>query len=346
MSKIVEVGYTKIILIKLAFNLQYIFYNFCFMFRIIVAIALLLLTGCYSSEETKELSAKKILPKELKEISGMSAQGNNIWTITDKPKPFIYNLDSLGNLVQTVEITNVKVVDVEAVTSDEQYVYMCDAGDNVGDRIERQIIRVPINAIGKDKNVKAPGETITFIFPGDSAVAKKKKNNYDCESLLSFKDSLYVFTKDREEGQTKLFSLPKTPGNYTATFIDSFDYKGLITDAAINQSNTEVALTGYHKGHKYPFIFLFKNFTGNDFFTGKHERVELADKPWDWQLESITYKRDDMIFFACEGTKQVDATFYAIKRDKLKKLDKKKADKKNKEEDEGKPLTTRGKLKY
>jgi hypothetical protein len=274
----------------------------------------------------------------------MSAQGNNIWTITDKPKPFIYNLDSLGNLVQTVEITNVKVVDVESVTSDEQYVYMGDAGDNNGDRMERQIVRVPLNAIGKGANVKATGEIITFTFPGDKEVDKKKQNNYDCESLLSFKDSLYVFTKEREEGQTKLFSLPKTPGSYTARFIDSFDCKGLITDAAINQSNTEVALIGYHKDHKYPFILLFKNFTGNNFFSGKHERIELADKDWDWQLESITYKGDDMVYFACEGTKQVDATFYAIKRDKLKKLDKKKADKKDK--DEGKPLTKKGKLKY
>src|SRR3954447_26259006 len=317
------------------------------MLKNFVPIVLLLLTGCYNSEQKSELTAKKILPKELKEISGMSAQGNNIWTITDKPKPFIYNLDSMGNLVQTVEITNIKVVDVESVTSDGQYVYMGDAGDNNGDRVERQIVRVPLNAIGKGANVKASGETITFVFPGDPEEGKKKKNNFDCESLLSFKDSLYVFTKDREEGQTKLFSLPKTPGNYTARFIDSFDCKGLITDAAINQSNTEVAVIGYHKDHKYPFIFLFKNFTGNDFFSGKSERIELADKGWDWQLESITYRRDDMVFFASEATKEVDATFYAIRRDKLKKLDKKsvKSDDKKDKEDE-KDMTSKGKLKY
>src|SRR4051794_3461874 len=314
--------------------------------KIFVSVVLLLLTGCYNSEQKSELTAKKILPKELKEISGMSAQGNNIWTITDKPKPFIYNLDSMGNLVQTVEITNVKVVDVESVTSDGQYVYIGDAGDNNGDRIERQIILVPLNAIGKGTNVKASGETITFTFPGDPEEGKKKKNNFDCESLVSFKDSLYVFTKEREEGQTKLFSIPKTPGNYTARFIDSFDCKGLITDAAINSSNTEVALIGYHKDHKYPFIFLFKNFTGNDFFSGKKERIELADKGWDWQLESITYKRDDMIFFACEATKEVDATFYAIQRDKLKRLDKKNIKSDKKDKDEEKDLTKKGKIKY
>jgi len=313
--------------------------------KLMIFFLLVLFTRCYNSSPTNELSAKKILPKELKEISGMAAQGNNIWTISDKPNPVIYNLDSLGNLVQTVEITNIKVVDVEAVTSDAQYVYVCDAGDNAGDRLERQIIRVPLNAIGEGERVKASGETITFTFPGDEEVDKKKKNNYDCESLLSFKDSLYVFTKEREEGRTKLFSLPKTPGNYSARLIDSFDCKGLITDAAINQSNTEVALIGYHKDHKYPFMLLFKNFSGNDFFSGKYERIELADKDWDWQLESITYKRDDMIFFASEATKQVDATFYAIKRDKLRILDKKEI-KAKKDKGEEKELTTKGKLKY
>jgi len=82
------------------------------------------------------------------------------------------------------------------------------------------------------------------------------------------------------------------------------------------------------------------------FFLGKKERIELADKGWDWQLESITYKRDDMIFFACEATKEVDATFYAIQRDKLKRLDKKNIKSDKKDKDEEKDLTKKGKIKY
>ena len=91
---------------------------------------------------------------------------------------------------------------------------------------------------------------------------------------------------------------------------------------------------------------MFKNFAGNDFLSGKNERIELADKGWDWQLESITYKRDDLLFFACEGTKEVDATFYAIKRSNLKKLDKKNIKSNTKDKDDGKALTRKGKLKY
>lgn len=293
------------------------------------------------------LTVKKILPKELKEISGIVADGKNIWVITDKPKSEFFRLDTSGNLLQTIQITNVQLTDVEAVTADSNYIYVGDLGDNNGDRKERQIVKVSANSIGKDDNAKVQGELITFIFPGEVEANNKKKNNYDCESLLSYKDSLYVFTKERDSNQTKLYAVPKIPGNYTATFIDSFNSKGLITDAAINQSNNEVALIGYHKNHQYPFIFLFKDFQGNDFFTGNQEHLELADKPWDWQLESISFKDDDMVYFACEGTKEVPATFYGIEKSKLKLLDKKSADKtkKDKKKDEEPHLSTKGHLK-
>jgi hypothetical protein len=316
------------------------------MLRSFAILLLLLATACTENTATNDLSVKKILPKELKEISGMVVSGDNIWTITDKPKPVLYNLDSNGNLVQTITINNVQVVDVEAVTADDKFVYLGDLGDNDGNREGRQIIKIAVDSIGKGATASANGEVISFDFPGDVEKDKKKKNNYDCEALLSYHDSLYVFTKERDSLRTKLFALPKTPGTYTARFLDSFDTKGLVTDAAINQSNNEVALIGYKQGHKYPFIIVFKNFQGEDFFTGKPEKIELADKPWDWQLESITYKRDDKVFFSCEGTKEVDATFYGIERNKLKKLDKKKKDNDKKDKDDDKGITTKGKLKY
>jgi hypothetical protein len=101
------------------------------------------------------------------------------------------------------------------------------------------------------------------------------------------------------------------------------DSKGLITDAAINPLNNEVALTGYNKGHKFPFILLLRNFQGCNFFTGKTERIELADKPWDWQIESISYDNRGKLYFACEETKEVKSSMYVIAREKLEKLNKK-----------------------
>src|SRR5205085_8408040 len=153
--------------------------------------------------------------------------------------------------------------------------------------------------------VQVTGETIEFTFPNEEVTDDKKQNNFDCESLMSFKDSLYIFTKDREDKETKLYVLPKTAGKYIARYISNFNSEGLVTDAAMNKQNNELALIGYHKGHLYPFIFLFSNFQGNNFFSGDYQKIELANKKWDWQLEGITYSNKNVVYFTCEGTKEV-----------------------------------------
>lgn len=303
------------------------------------------LFACSAAEQKSPLVVKTVLPKELKEISGITASDSDIWAITDKPHATIYRLDFSGKLKEQVEITNAEATDVEAVASDSNYIYIADVGDNAGDRTERKIIKVAKANIKQGSAAKVTGEIIEFTFTDEEEVEKKKQNNFDCESLLSYKDSLYVFTKDREDKETRLYVLPKTAGKYNARFINSFNSKGLITDATINPANNEVALIGYHKGHKFPFILLFNKFTGNDFFSGSHKKINLADKPWDWQLEGITYGNDNMLYFSCEGTKQVAATFYGIKRENLHKIEKKK-ESNSQPEDSGEPeLTKKGHLK-
>lgn len=281
-----------------------------------------LLSACQSTSEKTALDVKVELPTTLTEISGIIADGKDLWAITDKPKAVLYKIDIKGNILQTISIANQSASDVEAVTADSNFVYIGDTGDNDGNRAERQIIKVNKTTITKDENAEVAGEVIIFRFPEQQVSDKKKKNNYDCESLLSFGDSLYVFTKRREDQHTELFSIPKTPGEHVAVSLGVFETKGLITDAAINEQQNEVALVGYTNGHKFPFILLLKDFTGSNFFSGKMERIELADDPWDWQMESIAYNNDE-IYFACEKTKQVKATLYAIKREKLATLNKK-----------------------
>lgn len=310
-----------------------------------VLIFILFFASCAATESENPLVVKTILPKELKEISGITASGQDIWAITDKPRAEVFRLDQSGNIKGKTEITNTDATDVEAVTSDATYLYVGDVGDNTGDRVERKIIKVSKASIAPGRDSKVTGEVITFTFPAEGQVEKKKQNNFDCESLLSYKDSLYVFTKDREDKQTSLYAVPKTPGNHTARFINSFDVKGLITDASIDSAGNELALIGYHKGHRFPFIMLFNKFTGDDFFSGNNEKINLADKPWDWQLEGITYGNDNKLYFACEGTKQVSATFYGIKRKDIYKIEKKRQEDSNDDNLKEPGLTKKGHLK-
>ncbi len=286
-------------------------------------VIVLIFFSCAQKPAQSDLNLKVVLNKPLTEISGINADGDNLWAITDKPHAVAFKLNLQGDLIQEITVKNIQAIDVEAVASDSGFVYIGDVGDNDGGREERQIIKFAKVKSGTAKEAEVDGEVITFRFADEQTTESKKKNNYDCESLLSMGDSLYLFTKRREDHKTELFVLPKTAGNYIARSIGIFDTHGLITDAAVNFQNNELALCGYNKGHKFPFVLLFKNFTGNNFFAGQMERIELADKPWDWQVEGITFSKDNKVYFSCEETKEVKSTLYCIERAKMGSLNKK-----------------------
>lgn len=144
--------------------------------------------ACNNLAKHSDLEFKTELDKPLKEISGIVADGKDLWAITDKPKALFWNIDTKGTILQEVTIKNVQASDVEAVTKDENFVYLGDIGDNDGSRDERKIIKVSKTAIGKNDKSEIAGEIITFHFSDDVLDDKKKKNNYDSEALLSFGD--------------------------------------------------------------------------------------------------------------------------------------------------------------
>lgn len=284
-----------------------------------------ILCGCNAKNGNPHLAFKKELKKPLLEISGMITDGDKLYAVADKPKPVFYRINKNGEVEQEIHIVNVQVQDVEAITADENNFYIGDIGDNDGNRRDRKIVTIPKVAISEQKIVNVHGNVIQFFLQPDEADSVEiKKNNRDCEAMVSFGDSIYLFTKRRSDKQTEVFSVPKIPGQYTSKSIRKFDCVGLVTDAAINTFNNELALTGYNKGHRFPFIIFFTNFKQNDFFSGKMERIELADKNWDWQIESITYGNDNLILFANEQTKEVNSTLYAIKREKIRRINKSK----------------------
>lgn len=292
--------------------------------KTLIAFAALCAISCNSNSQNKDYAVKTLMPKQLKEISGIVATGNEIFAISDKPHPVFFKLSEKGELLLEISLKNTTVSDVEAVTADDKYVYIGDVGDNEGDRKTRTIIKVLKANIGSGTNAEVSGEVINFTFSDEVMTDKKKLNDYDCESLLSYNDSLYLFTKRRTDDRSELFVIPKMPGTHVARSISIFDTHGLVTDAAINSSRNEVALTGYEKGHTSPFIIFLKNFKGNNFFSGTAERIKLGNKKTDWQVEAVTYKGDNMVYFSCEGTKDVPATLYGDKRDKLAKIKTKK----------------------
>jgi hypothetical protein len=282
---------------------------------IFLVFSLVGLTECKSQEG---FAFKKTLSKELKEISGIARDGNALWAISDHGNSEIFKLDLKGDIIQRVRVKNFTFQDVEAVTVDKNYVYVGDIGDNDGKRTNRAIIRIPKASLGSKASVEVEGQEIDFVFPDEGEVKKKKNNNYDCEAMLYYNDSLYVFTKRREDLQSGLYAISEQPGNYTAHEIAVFDTRGMVTDAAMNSGQNEVALSGYDAGHKKPFIWVLSGFRGNNFFSGTSARYRMNnEKKLDWQVEGIAYKDANSFFITCEKSKDVDNSLYVIERSKL-----------------------------
>jgi hypothetical protein len=305
--------------------------------KLILLLVAVLIFSCNNSAQDKTKEKKKdtagnqkapsannrfsiimVLPKKMKQISGMVKDGNFLWAICDNPKSDIYKMDLSGNVVQQLELKNIEVTDVEDITSDADYLYIADVGDNDGNRDERQIIKIKKSTIGSEKKAIVDAEIIQFSFPEQGDV-KKKKNENDCEAIISYKDALYLFTKRRNDKQTELFMLTKQPGTQKLKPIATFNSKGLITAAAINSAGNEVALTGYESDHKQPFIWLLSGFSGNNFFSGQQNRYLLSQDDKSWQVEGITYKDNASLFITCEETPDVQAALYLVTKDQLKK---------------------------
>ncbi len=290
--------------------------------KAIVAVIFLLIELKGSSQEVA-FEFQKALSKELDEISGIAHDGQFLWVVSDDKDAPIYKLDRKGNVLQKIKISNLRLIDVEAVAVDRTYIYIGDVGDNMGKRNQRAIVKVEKSDIPKGRSVSVKGQRIRFSFPEHGDVKKQKRNNYDCEAIIIYNDSVYLFTKRRKDLNTSLYVIPKIPGTYSARLISTFKTKGLVTDASVNDRTDEIALIGYDEGHTRPFIWILSNFPFDDFFSGNYVRFELTkNKELDWQIEGISYEDNGTFFIVCEKTKQVPNTLYLIKKSGLFSSDK------------------------
>jgi hypothetical protein len=277
---------------------------------------LIMYLSTFTNCQAQESHVKRIAPlsEKIDESSGLIQTPKGLFTINDKKKPKVFRIDpQTGEILQTISIENVEVSDPEALAFDGEHIYMGDFGNNDGSRTDLKILKIPFAAIGQESKESLQAEVITFHYPEQKNFdMKKKENEFDCEAMIVRGDSLYLFTKRRNDHKTALYALPKTSGNYKARLISIFNAKGLITDATLSPSGKEVWLLGYQKKHLYPFIWKLTDFKGENVFNGKQQYFQLTNQPIDWQTEGITFKNAEQIYISCERSDQVIEGLYLL----------------------------------
>lgn len=241
------------------------------------------------------------------ESSGIIYDSGFVYTHNDSGNASkFYKINATtGALIQTIDITNFTNDDWEDIASDANYIYIGDFGNNLGNRTNLRVLRISksqfINSTAPNINVTA--EAINFSYADQISFTSTQFNNFDCESLISIGNFLYLFTKNRADGQTKVYKLSKLPGTYSLSVQSTYNVAGLLTGADYNSNTNEVALLGYLPPNAVnSFIFYLNSFPTDQFFSGNVRRVEIGNATNAWQTEGICYKNDNEIFISCETT--------------------------------------------
>lgn len=188
------------------------------------------------------------VPNTIAELSGLTQSPNKGKFLAHNDggnKPEIFEIDSLGNITQTIVIPNAQNIDWEDIAQDNTgHIYIGDFGNNTQLRKNYTIYKYNF--------YKHNTETIQFKYedyPTDNETVTKK--DFDCEAFFYYADSLYIFSKNRSTKQVKLYQIPNNNGTFVAKIIDQTYLKTQITAADIQPAGQIFALCSYGK------IFIF-----------------------------------------------------------------------------------------
>ncbi len=282
--------------------------NFIF-FRSKLAVLICLLFSCLINAQDLDktvfkkrkikLDGSLVLDKKLKETSGLIHWNGKLWTHNDDTDTNLYALDKLnGSILETYSLPNVLNQDWEEIAQDDDFVYIGDFGNNAsGNRQDLNILKIDkLSLTNKVPKI----EYIKFKYENQNEFDHKKPNNtnFDCEAFVVTQDSIYLFTKEWKTNYTTIYTLPKVPGDYIAKQQERFNIKGLVTGACLFKNR--LLLCGYTKKGR-PFVDLFYNFIGNDFFSGSHKKIKI--KPRFLQIEAITTNDGGIYYLTNEELK-------------------------------------------
>ena len=213
------------------------------------------------------------------------------WTYNDHNDCCLYRIDSItAAIAETLCISGISNYDTEEVSQDSLYLYFGDFGNNSGVRQNLHILRISKESL---LNQTFEVDTIWFSYEDQTDfTSHPQATDFDCESFIVTRDSIYLFTKQWASEQTTFYGLPKTPGTHVAHRHETYNVGGLVTGATYVPEYRLAALCGYdYNGGSYlsslhPFVVLLYDFQGDDFFSGNKRRLDFGTLVKD-QVEAI-----------------------------------------------------------
>jgi len=264
--------------------------------------------SCTYNAVTLNLTTKFNLNTVLNESSGLLNWKTLVWSHNDSGNDAVlYGMNSKsGAIERTVVVSNAANIDWEDIAQDNSFIYIGDFGNNAnGNRTDLKIYRIAKKDISAGDTVKAG--IINFSYSDQTDFTPKGSNNtnFDCEALIAYGDSLFLFSKDWVDNKTRLYKLPKKPGTYTATNIGELNIGGLITGAEVLPTQRVIVISGYNVLLS-PFVYLLYDFSGNNFFGANKRKVQVNAS--FTQMEGICAKSTTNFFVSNERYSKLGIT--------------------------------------
>jgi len=268
--------------------------NFFFIF--------ILFNNCVIKEKVYE---KYDLPKKLHEISGLEFYKNNLIGFNDSGNlPIIYILDDRFNVVDEIKI-NCENIDWEDITYDGINYYISDLGNNYGNRQNLRILKF-------DKSFKFL-KSLNIKYTNQIFFDKDTLNQFDSEALVSYKNKLIIFSKNRKNLTSELYLVDKENEFQSLSKVNSFNSSSLITGGDYSGDLDTLILIGYNflREHK---LFIFNNFDLNSMLNPLIIPLGFLEGK---QVESLKFKSKNEIIIASEGEKSNKPEIWKINLKKL-----------------------------
>lgn len=263
-------------------------------------LALLFLTICTEFIQAQSLSLVSDLTMEIQESSGLLYLQNVLISHNDSGgKAELYELNNLdGSILRTVIVANATNVDWEDLAADSTYIYIGDFGNNNGNRTNLKIYRIELDAFWNTPNDTVYADTISFSYQDQQNFTSSPfTTNFDAEALLILDNKLLLFSKNWGNKWTKVYEIPKQPGNYSLQLIDSLNVEAFITGASSSTTDLNAYLIGYDFSTAYFYKWEYPNFSE----TALHKYPLNIPSGYSYQVEGVTEFNNSSFYLSSEA---------------------------------------------
>ena len=227
-----------------------------------------------------------VLSDSINENSGLDFFNNRLFTINDSGNSSeIFEIDHETGKLKNVFKTDLINKDWEAITSDSTNLYIGDFGNNVGNRNDLIIYKIPFDSALVDLNINKI-KPIPFYYPEQKDFTPKNlNNNFDAEAMIFLDGKIHFFTKEWASKSTTHYTVdPRITDNQAAQKIENFPTDFVVTDAAY--FNQKLYLVGYTKKAEV-FLTVFNESEPGIFFQDKPKKYYLGSSLSIGQIEGI-----------------------------------------------------------